>query len=114
MGGTVNQQEQFDEPKANGHAILAPRVTLRHLAARLTPNPALTVDGTLQVILDGIDKLDEEELARSIARANKGQQIGGDPGPISDEQWSAADPAVKERLLEAAEAMKIGLRLMAE
>jgi hypothetical protein len=106
--------EPESKPKANGAAILMPPVTLRNLAVRLTPNPALTVDGTLQVILDGIDRLNDELLARSIARANKGQQIGGDPGPLTDEQWEGADPAVKGRLLEAAEAMKIGLRLMAE
>jgi hypothetical protein len=86
MGGTVNQQEQFDEPKAangamrssrrEGHASPSRGAGSRRI--RLSPSMARS-----PVILDGIDRLDEEELARSIARANKGQQIGGDPGPIS-------------------------------
>lgn len=100
--------------KVNGAAILAPPATLRSLAQRLTPNPALTVEGTLQIILDGIDRIDATALARSIARANKAEQIGGDPGPITDEHWLAAEPAVRHRLMEAASAMKLGLRMMAE
>lgn len=107
--------EAASELTSNGTAILMPTgATLRHLAMRLCPNPALTVEGTLQIILSGIDQIDTDTLARSIARANKGQQIGGDPGPISDEHWAMAEPDVKARLVEAAEAMKIGLRLMAE
>lgn len=95
--------------EANGVEAKLPPVTLRDLAARLTPNPALTVDGTLQVILDGIDRIDDEALARGLALANA-RQAGLDAGPISDEQWRAGDIQSKLNLIRAARSLKEALR----
>lgn len=93
---------------------------LRGLAARLTPNPALTTGGTLQIILDGIDRLDEDHLARTLGYVVAknpddfdGSGQGRDVEPLTDEQWAEADPLSKRQLLLTAKAMKIALRIMA-
>jgi hypothetical protein len=87
--------------------------TLFDLAARLTPNPAMTVAGTLSVILDGIDRIDDEALARALACANA-RQAGLDAPPITDEQWRAGDIHSKLELIRAATALKEALRMMSE
>jgi hypothetical protein len=99
--------------------VKLPPVTLRQLAIRLTPNPALTVDGTLQIILDGVEKLDEELLARTLGYVVAknpddfdGSGQGMDVEPMTDEQWAAADPLSKHQLLLTAKAVKIALRMM--
>lgn len=97
---------------ANGQAHEAPKPaskTLRDLAARLTPNPARTIDGTLQIILSGIDNIDDETLARSLAHMNA-RAAGLDAGPISDEQWAKAEIGPKLDLLRAARSLKLALR----
>lgn len=98
--------------EANGVAPKPPRVTLRDLAARLTPNPALTIDGTLQIILSGIDNIDDEDLARALARANLAFELGGDPGPLSDEDWNGGEIVAKLQLIRGAKALKQALRMM--
>jgi hypothetical protein len=106
--------ELEDPPVAfNGQAVKPPPVTLRNLAMRLTPNPALTVDGTLQIILDGIEKIDDEALARALAQANA-RQAGLDAPPITDEDWRGGDIHSKLQLLQAAKALKQALRQMGE
>jgi hypothetical protein len=94
---------------------------LQDLAARLTPNPALTVAGTLAMILDGIDRLDDEQLARTL-----GYVVARNPGdfdesgkamdvePMTDEQWLNADPVSKRQLILTAKAVKIALRHMTQ
>jgi hypothetical protein len=86
---------------------------LRDLAVRLTPNPALSVEGTLAIILDGIDRLDDEMLARSLGHVGA-RQAGLDAQPLSDEQWAAADPATKQMLIHSARALKLALREMSK
>jgi hypothetical protein len=98
---------------ANGETPKPPAVTLRDLAVRLTPNPALTVEGTLQMILSGIDNLPDEALARTLGHV--GARLAGlDADPVSDEQWRAADVKLKLQLMQNARAMKIALREMAQ
>jgi hypothetical protein len=82
---------------------------LRDLAERLTPNPARTVEGTLAVLLDGIDKLDDEWLARALAHVNARTE-GLDAAPLTDEQWKAGDIHSKVALLRAARSLKQALR----
>lgn len=86
---------------------------LRDLAARLSPNPALSVEGTLAIILDGIDRLDDEALARSLGHVGA-RQAGLDALPLSDEQWAKADPATKQMLIHSARALKLALREMSK
>ena len=86
-------------------------VTLRDLAQRLTPNPALTVDGTLQIILSGIEKLDDELLARTFCwLANR--LADRDSGPITDEQWAAEDLNLKVQLMQNVQVLKAAFREM--
>lgn len=101
-------QDAGDIAIANGAEIKWP-VTLRNLAQRLTPNPALTVDGTLQMILSGIDNIDDEALARALAHVNA-RQAGLDAGPITDEQWRDGGLEAKMALILAARALKQALR----
>lgn len=84
---------------------------LRPLAQRLTPNPAISVEGTLAIILDGIDKLDEEKLARALGYISAREQ-GLDVQPMTDIEWEAADLDVKLQLAYSARALKIALRTM--
>jgi hypothetical protein len=86
---------------------------LRSLAARLTPNPARTVAGTLAIILDGIDRIPDETLARAIGHV-QARDGGLDVGPLTDEMWQSADINVKLLLIKAAKAMKESLRRMSE
>lgn len=85
---------------------------LRGLAMRLTPNPALTVDGTLAIILDAIDRIPDEDLARALAHQNA-RALGMDAGPISDEAWRDGDIQSRLALIGAAKALKAALRVMA-
>lgn len=96
---------------ANGQAPKLPAVTLRNLAQRLTPNPALTVDGTLQMILDGVEKLDDDLLARAVCRMTD-RLHGRDTGLISDEQWDAEESTIKQQLLLHVGVFKSALREM--
>lgn len=116
----MNQQAEFEadqaaiEAQRAGEDLPAPPAEvegLRALAIRLTPNPARTVDGTLEVILDGIDRIDEIKLARALGYASARQQ-GLDVGPLSDAAWAAADPEIRRQLIYNAGAMKVALRLM--
>lgn len=87
--------------------------TLFDLAVRLTPNPALTVHGTLEIILDAIEKIDNEALARALACINA-RRSGLDAGELTDEQWKAGGINEKLVLINAASALKEALRLMAK
>ena len=88
-----------------------PRPSLRDLAIRLTPNPARTVEGTLQVILDGIDRIDDNSLARSIAHASA-RMSGLDARLLTEEEWAVAEPENKRKLLFNTQIMKMALRQM--
>jgi hypothetical protein len=100
---------------ANGVTPEPPRpTTLRDLAARLTPNPALTIDGTLQILLSGIDNIADEDLARALACANASHLAGGQLPPLTDDEWKAGGIEEKLMLIRAAKALKHALRLMAE
>lgn len=90
---------------------MAVPVTLRDLAVRLTPNPAMTVEGTLQMILDGIERIDDEALARSLAHMNA-RQAGLAAEPLTDEQWRSGDIQSKLNLIRAARSLKEALREM--
>lgn len=96
------------DPEGNGkpHA-------LEDLAARLYPNPAKTAAGTLAIILDGIDRLDDEKLARTLAMVGA-RQAGLDAGPLSDEAWAAGDIQQKLKLFQAVQGLKQALREMAK
>jgi hypothetical protein len=83
---------------------------LLELAIRLTPNPARTAAGTLAVIIDGIDRLDTEKLARALGFVIAAQEL--ECAPITDEQWAEADPAAKQQLILSAMALKNALRVM--
>lgn len=90
---------------------------LLELARRLTPNPALTPHGTLAVILDGIDRLDDEQLARALGYivARNPDNFDGsgkamDVEPMTDEQWLTANPQSKHQLILTAKAVKLALR----
>jgi hypothetical protein len=92
---------------------------LQDLAERLTPNPAFTAAGTLAILLDGIDRIDDEALARTlgyVVAKNPGDFDGSGQGrdvePLTDEQWAEADPLSKGQLLLTAKAVKIALRMM--
>lgn len=98
---------------ANGQALKLPAVTLRNLAQRLTPNPAFTVHGTLQMILDGVEKIDNEALARAVCHMTD-RLHGQDTGPMTDEQWMAEDPRIREQLLLHVSIFKRALRAMTE
>jgi hypothetical protein len=82
---------------------------LNDLAKRLHKNPALTANGTLAIILDGIDRIPDEWLARSLAHVNARQQ-GLAVSPLSDEDWAKGDLQAKVRLLQAARSLKEALR----
>lgn len=98
---------------ANGIAPTPPAITLRDLAARLTPNPARTIDGTLQILLDGIDKIDNEALARALGHVGA-RESGLDAQPLTDEEWSAAPFEAKLRLMHSSKLLKLALREMAK
>jgi hypothetical protein len=92
---------------------------LHALAERLTPNPALSVAGTLAMILDGIDRIDDEQLARTlgyVVAKNPGDFDGSGQGrdvePLTDEQWAHADILSKAQLMLTAKAVKLALRIM--
>lgn len=87
-----------------------PGNALQQLAERLTPNPALTSAGTLAIILDGIDKIDEQQLARSLAFVNARDTQGMAVAPITDEQWRDGDIKSKMHLLTSARNLKAALR----
>ena len=95
----------------DSRSVTALRPTLRDLAARLTPNPARTVDGTLQVILDGIDRIDENDLARTIGHVSA-RLAGLDAPLLTPEEWEEASESAKLQLLLNAQIMKIALRQM--
>jgi hypothetical protein len=83
---------------------------LLDLAERLTPNPALTAAGTLAIILDAIDKIDSDDLARKLAQINRRKEFGFDEGPPTEEQWRSADLKAKVQLIHAAQCLKEALR----
>ena len=85
--------------------------SLRDLAIRLTPNPARTVEGTLAVIIDAIDRLDEESLARALGHVGARMQ-GLDAQPLTDERWAGADEQVKRSLMHNSVALKLALKEM--
>jgi hypothetical protein len=106
--GELASAEQFAEwmltrrPPA-GNALV-------ELAERLTPNPALTPAGTLAIILDAIDKIDDQWLARTLAFVNARDVQGLAASPVTDEQWADGDLQSKIRLLQAARNLKAALR----
>lgn len=88
----------------------APGNAMLRLAERLTPNPALTPAGTLGIILEEIDNIDDQWLARTLAFVNARDVQGFAAQPLTDEQWREGDLQSKLRLLQAARNLKAALR----